>query len=154
MKYAHYDETTTKILGWYDKDIHKTIPKPNIEVTNSVWEKALDVGANAVEGDALIVKDFRTPSEIEEDKLKSIQNAIQSTLDNEAKAKGYDSILSACSYAGHTNPFQAEGQAFVTWRGLVWEHCYQVLADVQAGTIAEPTIEELIASLPTLNLGV
>ena len=32
MKKAHYDETTQKLLGWYDTKIHKTIPTPNIGV--------------------------------------------------------------------------------------------------------------------------
>ena len=31
--------------------------------------------------------------------------AVQNMLDNAAKAKGYDSILSACSYAAYPNPF-------------------------------------------------
>jgi len=87
------------------------------------------------------------------EKQNVIEKSVQMILDTQAKAKGYDSILSACSYSGHTNPFQAEGQSFVTWRGLVWEHCYKVLVDVQDGIAPEPTIEELIASLPTLNLG-
>ncbi len=82
----------------------------------------------------------------------TLEVAVQRHLDAAAKAAGYDNILSACSYAGAPNPFQAEGQAFVTWRGDVWAHCYQVLTDVQVGNRTVPTEAELIAELPALVL--
>lgn len=82
------------------------------------------------------------------DRAKHYETAVQVHLDAAAKAAGYDSILSACSYAGYANPFQAEGQSFVVWRGSVWEYCYAQLALVQAGTRPAPTIDELIAELP------
>lgn len=82
------------------------------------------------------------------DRAKHYETAVQVHLDAAAKAAGYDSILSACSYAGYANPFQAEGQSFVVWRGSVWEYCYAQLALVQAGTRTAPTIDELIAELP------
>ena len=73
--------------------------------------------------------------------------AVQNMLDNAAKAKGYDSILSACSYAAYPNPFQAEGQEFVAWRGAVWAKCYEILGEVEAGTRPVPTVSELLAEL-------
>ena len=75
------------------------------------------------------------------------ESAIQAYLDAAAHAKGYDSILSACSYAGAVNPFQAEGVSFVAWRGAVWQQMYAMLAAVQGGA-ALPTIANLIISLP------
>ena len=85
-------------------------------------------------------------------KQKTIEKAIQLYMDTKAIEKGYDSILSACTYASFTNPFQTEGQAFVEWRGNVWAYCYQVLANVQSGSRIEPTIDELIIELPKLVL--
>ena len=78
-------------------------------------------------------------------------NAVQAHLDSVAKAKGYDNILSAVTYAGDTivPQFDLEGQAYKTWRTQVWAFCYAYLADVQAGTKAVPTSAELIALLPT-----
>ena len=73
--------------------------------------------------------------------------AVQNMLDNAAKAKGYDSILSACSYAAYPNPFQAEGQEFVAWRGAVWAKCYEILGEVEAGTRPVPTVSELLAEI-------
>lgn len=82
------------------------------------------------------------------DKAKGYEKAVQAHLDAGAQAAGYDNVLSACSYAGYANPFQAEGQSFVVWRGSVWEYCYAQIALVKAGTRTAPTIDELIAELP------
>lgn len=66
MKYAHLEKDTNKILGWYSDDIHTNIPTPNIEVTEKVWQEALSINANCYEKGKFIVKDFRTPEEIQE----------------------------------------------------------------------------------------
>lgn len=78
-----------------------------------------------------------------------LMQAVQDYMDAAAKAKGYDSILSACSYAGAPNPFQAEGQSFLAWRAACWAYCYQVQAAVAAGTQPMPRKEQLITGLPT-----
>ena len=66
MKYAHLEENTNKILGWYSDDIHSEIPTPNIEVTDEVWQEALNINANCYENGKFIIKDFRTDVEIEQ----------------------------------------------------------------------------------------
>lgn len=75
-------------------------------------------------------------------------DAVQRHLDAVAQSKGYDNIMSACSYAGAVNPFQQESQRFVTWRGEVWGLCFKVLEDVSNGIAEKPDIDELIAALP------
>ena len=67
MKYANIENRTNKLLGWYDKEIHLEIPTPNIEVTDEVWQEALNINANYYENGKFIVKDFRTPEEIEQE---------------------------------------------------------------------------------------
>ena len=84
--------------------------------------------------------------------IKEYTDAVQNYLDAAARAKNYDDIVSACSYAGAPNPFQSEGQAFLTWRGNVWATCYRILADVQAGNRQPPSIDALIVELPALQL--
>lgn len=81
-----------------------------------------------------------------------LEEAVQNNLEAAARGRGYDNIVSACSYAAAANSFQAEGIAYLNWRAAVWQHCYQVLADVQAGARAAPTAAELIAELPVLVL--
>lgn len=77
--------------------------------------------------------------------------AVQQVLDSVAQSKGYNDIISACSYAAQVvgQPFQAEGAAFLTWRSTVWSTSYAMLAQVSAGTIAMPTVEQALALIPT-----
>lgn len=67
MKYANIENGTNKLLGWYDNEIHSDIPTPNIEVTEKVWQEALNINANCYENGEFIVKDFRTEEEIEQE---------------------------------------------------------------------------------------
>jgi len=77
--------------------------------------------------------------------------AIQNMLDAEARTHNYDGILSLASYAPSTHPpFAAEGQAGLDWRDAVWGTSYLLMAQVQAGTIPQPTIAELLAMLPPM----
>ena len=78
--------------------------------------------------------------------------AVQAYMDSTAKTRGYDNIHTACSYANSTDHiFAAEGQACLAWRDKVWRKCYDILAEVKAGTREIPTVEELIAELPALE---
>lgn len=85
---------------------------------------------------------------------EAIVRAVQQELDRRAQEKGYDNILSACSYAAQSvgAPFQAEGAAFLAWRSDVWATAYGILAQVQAGERAMPTLAEAVASMPELAL--
>jgi len=78
-----------------------------------------------------------------------LTSVIQSTLDEKAQERGYDSILSLCTYATSTAAkFAAEGQAGIVWRDEVWAKGYSILAGVEAGTRSIPTANELLAELP------
>lgn len=78
--------------------------------------------------------------------------AVQNMLDAKAQERNYDNIASACTYDGDPDPiFSAEGAACKAWRSAVWRRCYEDLAKVQSGEMAQPTIEEFLASLPTLT---
>lgn len=79
--------------------------------------------------------------------------AIQNMLDQAAQAKGYDSIISACSYAaGGDTLFAREGRAFLAWREAVWLKAYEILAAVEGGQRAVPTVEVLLSEMPVLVL--
>lgn len=79
---------------------------------------------------------------------------VQSHMDSAARDFGYDSIANAITYAEEpaVPKFQAEGQAFRAWRSLVWERCYEILAEVESGGRGVPSDDELIAELPELQL--
>ena len=82
---------------------------------------------------------------------KVLTDAMQSYLDQTAQTRGYDGILSLCSYATSSNPrFGPEGQAGVALRDAVWAYGYAVIDDITAGKRAVPTAAELVAALPAI----
>lgn len=84
--------------------------------------------------------------------IASYTDAVQARLDAFARARGYDSILSACTYATSTVPrFAADAARAVSLRDETWDTCYQILAEVEAGQRPVPTLAELIAELPALT---
>lgn len=93
MKYAHYDKKTNEILGYYDDEIHNTIPTPNFEISNDVWQKALSENANIA--DAKNQKLVRVEVEQKKDDLAELDEAIKEAEDNIRRAIliGNDSVL-------------------------------------------------------------
>jgi hypothetical protein len=88
-----------------------------------------------------------------EERAKVLLAGIDAHLNAAAQAKGYDNILSAAVRAALPNsPFHAEGVAFGTWMDAVYAQCYQALAAVKAQEMAEPSLDELLAMLPVLQL--
>ncbi len=83
---------------------------------------------------------------------QSIVDATQQRLDEFARTRNYDGILSACTYATSAVPkFAAEGQYAVQARDATWAALYQFMADVQAGTQPVPTgFEDVEPLLPPL----
>jgi hypothetical protein len=76
---------------------------------------------------------------------------VQARLDNFARTKTYDNMLSLCTYATSANPiFAAEGQYGVEARDSTWAKANAVLGDVLAGKRPAPTWPELEAELPVL----
>lgn len=92
-----------------------------------------------------------TPEQQMQQLVAQFTEAIQVHLDSEAQAKGYDNIVSACSYAGAPNPFQTESIQFITWRGNVWAYCYAELAKVQSGQRPVPKLQDFINELPSFE---
>ena len=89
------------------------------------------------------------PVPVESQIVPALVNAVQEHLDATAQQRGYDGILSLCSYATSSVPqFAAEGQAGVTWRDACWTHCYATLAACRDGEMAIPTTDELVSALP------
>lgn len=73
----------------------------------------------------------------------------QEYLNTKAKELRYNDIVSARSYAGYDNAFQAEALKLSQWSSKCWEVAGQIEQDVLTGKRNMPTVEELISELPT-----
>lgn len=114
-----------------------------------VWVQAWEVYSLSEE---TIAKNQAAKAELFQ---QSVQSSIQLRLDNFARTRGYDGILSACTYAtSSVDRFKKEGQRCVDLRDQTWAAAYALMQDVQEGKRAVPTTEEeVMSALPTLTWG-
>ena len=75
MKYAHV--INNKLMGWYESDIHKKIPEPNIEVSEEEWQEAVNVNANYYKNNKFI---YKTPTLTADEQLASFKSKRNSAL--------------------------------------------------------------------------
>lgn len=116
----------------YDRELYACLPK----VQDNVIAFDLVPRANFQE----VIKKRKT-------------DVIQKHLDSIANSKGYDSILSAVSYAiDPTGPFYQESLVFAKWRNDCWVTGFTILAGVEANNAPIPTEQELINLLPTITI--
>jgi len=90
----------------------------------------------------------------EEQKEIEYKAAVSKLLNDAAIDRGYDGIVSACSYAALPGIFQAESISFFNWRTAVWEYCNSLLVEYKAGNVGAPTLPTLLADLPARILPV
>jgi hypothetical protein len=80
----------------------------------------------------------KTAEELQADTAKlqqAIVAATQQRLDDFARTRNYDGILSLCTYSTSTVPkFATEGQYAVEARDATWAKLYSILDEVNAGT--------------------
>jgi hypothetical protein len=116
------------------------MPRPNISslpVNHPLFNRFNDDGKSA-------------PNAAPIDLKKQVIDYVQVQLDKKAQAKGYDSIISACTYVTSTvAKFAQEAQEFVNLRDTAWATCYQLLNDVELGIRPVPTLAEVKTLLPT-----
>lgn len=106
--------------------------------------------AKIVDGKVL----FDTDIDVAEMKALEVQYTaqVQAMLDKAAKALGYDSCLSVCSYIETgVEQFDKEGVQFRRWRSAIWARGYELLDEVKSGSRPVPTPEELPDLMPKLE---
>ena len=142
--------------GFYTREIHgDNIPADAVEITEAehaalIEGQSLGKRIVADENGRPILQDPPPPTA--EQIIAQYEAAVQKPLDDFARTRNYDSILSACTYATSTVPkFAAEGQYCVAARDATWVKCYEVLAAAEAGSRPMPTLDELLAELPVLT---
>jgi len=82
----------------------------------------------------------------------AITGQVQQRLDEFATTRGYDDIVSACSYATSQHPkYGPEGRYCVQAREDTWDVLFQIEADVLAGLRPIPlSYDEIEPELPVL----
>ena len=150
---AFYSPTTG---GFYTREIHgDNIPADAVEITEAEHAALIEGQSQgkvivADESGRPILQDQPPPTA--EQIIAQYTAGVQKHLDDFARTRNYDSILSAATYATSTVPkFKAEGQYAVEARDATWAKCYEVLAVVEAGSHPMPTLDELLAELPVLT---
>ena len=78
MKYAHIVDS--KILGWYDSDIHSDVPTGSIPINDNEWQLALEINANYYENNKFIFKDLRTSEDIELQRILDINRKAEELI--------------------------------------------------------------------------
>lgn len=135
--------------------IYSVRPQPLL----AIYEKAVEI-APVKNGQGVWEQTWEIvpmlPSEVaavNEQIKNSIVRQTQNRLDDFAKTRNYDGILSLCTYATSTNAkFRAEGQYGVEARDATWAKLYEILAEVEAGTRPMPTgFQDIEPELPILE---
>jgi len=86
-----------------------------------------------------------------EARVAAYTTAVQDRLDRFAQTRGYDGIMSACTYVTSDVPsFRAEAVYCVTARDNTWATCYQIMNEALAGQRPIPALDALFELLPAL----
>lgn len=137
--------------GFYDPEINTNIPADAVEITE--LDHAALLAAQAVgkiikadaEGKPVAVTVSLTPDQIR----AQYEAAAQDILDSTAQSWGYDSVISAASYASSgVARYKAEADALIAWRDSLWQAAYNVEVSVQNGAAMPATAADFLAMLP------
>lgn len=133
---SQYPTSIPEFFGTCPDGAGATAPGVLAEMTQQEWE--------AARTDEMAIRAQRL--------MQSIVDATQKRLDDFAKTRNYDGILSAATYATSTAPkFQAEGQYAVEVRDATWATLYTILAEVEAGIRPAPSgFADIEPELPAL----
>jgi hypothetical protein len=142
--------------GFYTREIHGgNIPEDAVEITDDdhaalMAEQSSGKIIQADKNGKPIAAD--PPPLTQEQLVATFTDLIQKRLDDFAKTRNYDGILSACTYAtSAVAKFKSEGQYCVDARDSTWSAAYTILDEVQYGTRQMPvTIADIEADLPIL----
>jgi hypothetical protein len=138
--------------GLYDETIHKgAIPNDALPIPDELYQQFRNGEIHRFDVSAGLVVRYVSPPPTVAEIIATYTAAIQKRLDDFARTRNYDGILSAATYATSAVPkFKAEGQYAVEARDATWAKGYEILAAVEAGTRPLPTLEGLAAELPAL----
>ncbi len=116
-----------------------------VVMDKGAWRALLPVEITAVDTAyaALVFTETKT----------TYEKALEDHMNKKANERGYTTIHTASLRAALVNsPYHAEGLVYGAWMDACNAKGYEVLAQVQAGTIPLPAVEDFILMLPVLVL--
>ena len=81
----------------------------------------------------------------------NIQELVQSHIDDLARTKRYDNMMSVRSYTGFPNKFQKECMSMSIWASNCWGVVSDIEAAVMSGQRTIPTAQEVLGELPVYS---
>lgn len=79
-------------------------------------------------------------------------DAVASWIDAVANDRDFDGAIDAASYFDSTNSkWAAEAGVFIAWRDAAWEYTYDAVEKMRLEQRPTPTVEALIAELPSIQ---
>jgi hypothetical protein len=146
---------TVSLLAEWNVFPVTTTPSPNYDVMTQKIIESVPTQINGIWTQVWSIVEL-TVNEIE-DKRQQVTNEIviqvKERLDVFAQSRGYDNIVSACSYAtSQHQKYGPEGRYCVEAREQTWDKLFQILDEVLAGTRSMPTsYDEIETELPILQ---
>jgi len=126
---------------------HVVIQKQTLAQKGFIWTDK-DVVCGQIEKDGVFTDP--TPPLPTQDQYMA---KAQSVMDAQAQSLGYDSIFTGISYIGDPfKRFNDEAVALRAYRSNVWQHSNNLMAQVLAGEVSQPTLEEYEEGLPGFTL--
>lgn len=154
QKYAAYNAQGA-ITAFYDSvDSPALSGEIVIEITDAQWQQCLSTPGYTVANGALVAAAVPTAAQIAAQQATQLtaqcESATQASLDSLARAWGYDSIVSAASYANSTvAQYKAEATALIVWRDATWQAAEGLQANIASGkTQAPATAAAFVALMP------
>lgn len=157
-----YPDVSFPNRGWTDEDLapygYAELHYDPDPPTPGVYDNVVEV--DPVEIDGKWYSQFTlvpmTPEQVaikNQELWTSYTTDTQDRLDTFAQTRGYDGILSLCTYAtSPTQKYATEGQYGVSARDNTWHDFYKLMDDVNAGLAPMPTnYSEVVAVLPVLE---
>jgi|GEM_PF-3578502 hypothetical protein len=129
---------SVKEQGFFNSEIHKDIPEDAIQITDEYYNVLLNGQSN---GKQIITDENGYPILLDLSKgkekeiyLYEFEENVLKYLDNVAKERGYDDIISLCSYATSSNEqFRKEGIAGNEFRDKVWIKFFELSEQIKNG---------------------
>lgn len=128
-------------------EINQEVIESNPQFVNGQWQQKWNIR-------------YLTDEQVERKKQELIAQtkvhlkaAINKRLDDFAKTRDYDNIMTACSYFNSTDAtYAAEAQTCIQARDQTWQKYYEIIAEIEAGS--RPLVvsyDDIETELPVLS---